>query len=704
MQKRAFCVYDRRMSQRKSVEEEIDRINQECYDQGHNCPSDVLAAAQENLQKSRSLEYPRGILQALINIGWVLTILGRNEESFDFNMKAHAFLQDQDNLSGFAPEQGRCFMNLGTNYRSMGDYPQAEEFFQKALALYEGTGERRGIIHALNNLGSSCALRGDLEQAMAYNHRLLPLMDEEAHPLEAAHTWNNTSFLAMQTRQYEEAWKASERAMALFDEITRKEPSHKTYVNYIITLLNGGEALFRMGRLDEGEGRLRESLAQAEEIEALAVQEEVWRILTELYEEKRDYHQALEAHKKWAELRERNVNEKTQEKIAALQVEYEVDKERREAEIYRLKNVELRRQADELRYSRETLERKAAELEKLSFRDELTGLYNRRFFQQLLNDTGLKDLPLGLIMGDVNGLKITNDALGHHEGDRLILGSVKAINRHLGERDFACRIGGDEFALFLPNTDEAELARRAALIQDECRRVSGSQVRPSLSLGWAVKQQPEEDLHDVYRAAEERMYSIKQESQKGANSPVIMTLRRSLEDKAGETMDHSRRMQNFLSRLGDVLGLPQSEKAKLEALALYHDIGKVAIPDALLEKSAPLSDKDKALFRRHCEIGYRILNTSVELSVIAEAVLHHHERWDGEGYPAGLKGEGIPLLSRMTAVVEAWDAMTHGMGGHPGIPRDQAVRELKSAAGRAFDPAVVEAFLPLLEEKNLSLG
>ena len=186
-------------------------------------------------------------------------------------------------------------------------------------------------------------------------------------------------------------------------------------------------------------------------------------------------------------------------------------------------------------------------------------------------------------------------------------------------------------------------------------------------------------------------------TESGAPGHLVRALLSALAERDLESEEHTRRLKDLALRLADACGLSESRKSVLATLALVHDIGKIAVPDKVLLKPGRLSAKERRLMQRHVEIGQRIARATPELAPVADHILHHHERWDGAGYPAGLKGPEIPLPCRILAVVDAYDAMTNPRPYRP-VPLSprEAVDELHRMAGRQFDPDLVGKFLTVM--------
>jgi len=330
----------------------------------------------------------------------------------------------------------------------------------------------------------------------------------------------------------------------------------------------------------------------------------------------------------------------------------------------------------------------------LSYHDNLTGLYNYRFMEEeirRLNTT--RQLPISIIMGDLNGLKLINDAFGHRAGDLLLQKAAEIIKANCRREDIIARWGGDEFVILLPRTDTKAVEEIVRRIKDRCTLDSGGPIKVSIALGYATKNQAEENIWQVLKEAEEWMYRHKLLEGKSYRNAVISTLKATLFEKSTETEEHATRLAGLCREIGKELGLTEKQLDELELLTVLHDIGKVAISESVLLKPGPLTEKEWEEMRKHPEIGYRIAQNTPELASIAEYILCHHERWDGSGYPRGLKGEEIPLLSRILAVADAYDAMTTDRVYRRAMNREEALAELQRKAGTHFDSEVVNALV-----------
>jgi len=341
----------------------------------------------------------------------------------------------------------------------------------------------------------------------------------------------------------------------------------------------------------------------------------------------------------------------------------------------------------------ENLER-MKEIEFLSFHDHLTGLYNRRFFETEITrlDTA-RNWPLTIIFADVNGLKVINDSFGHKIGDQLLIKVSEVLKAHLRSEDIIARIGGDEFAILLPKTDEAESKKMIAQIENQMHDEKVEGINISISFGHETKIREDESISDILKKAEDKMYHIKLFEGPSNRGKIIDNIVKSLYMKSAREEAHSKRVAELCLRMAVALNFDELKVKEIMTAGLLHDIGKIIIDDEVLNKPGELNDQEWIEMKRHPEAGYRILSTVDDMVTIAKYVLCHHERWDGRGYPKGLSGNEIPYISRILAVADAYDAMTNRRSYKRAISKKDAIAELIRSAGTHFDSQIVEIFI-----------
>jgi diguanylate cyclase (GGDEF)-like protein len=337
----------------------------------------------------------------------------------------------------------------------------------------------------------------------------------------------------------------------------------------------------------------------------------------------------------------------------------------------------------------------------LSFHDSLTNLYNRAYFEEELKRLDTKrQLPLSVIIADVNGLKLINDAFGHKEGDKLLKSCGRVLKKCCRSEDMVARWGGDEFSMLLPKTNEEDAKVVLNRINKTCLKTSGNKIPLSISLGTATKISRDEDFQSTIKKAEDSMYHHKLMETKSIISAIINSLEQTLFEKSIRTEKHSRDLKGLTMKIGKAVGLSEEKLDDLRVLTTLHDIGKVAILDNILNKKESLTKREWEIIKRHPEIGYRIAMSSNQLSSIAEYILTVHEHWDGSGYPQGIKGEKIPLLSRIISLVDAYVVMRENRPYRKARSRKDAIEEIKRCSGTQFDPKLVDIFLKITE-RNL---
>lgn len=343
-------------------------------------------------------------------------------------------------------------------------------------------------------------------------------------------------------------------------------------------------------------------------------------------------------------------------------------------------------------------------LKYLSLHDPLTKLYNRTYFEQELERLADSQQPMGMIVCDVNGLKLINDTLGHHAGDLLLISAAEVIQSCFRGQDMVARIGGDEFAILLPGSDAKALEGASRRIKNAVQQFNAAHAERSLSIsiGYAVGKPPF-DILEIFKEADNYMYRRKLHHSKSARSAIVQTLLKALEARDFITEGHADRLQDMVENLGHQVDLPTNRITDLRLLAQFHDIGKVGIPDRILFKEGPLTAEETKEMQRHSEIGFRIAQSAPELLPVADWILKHHEWWNGQGYPLGLQGDEIPLECRILAIADAYDAMTSDRPYRKALPQTAAILELEKNAGIQFDPLLVHKFVELLVEQREGL-
>ena len=336
----------------------------------------------------------------------------------------------------------------------------------------------------------------------------------------------------------------------------------------------------------------------------------------------------------------------------------------------------------------------------LNYHDDLTGLYNRRFYEEEIKRLDNEsNLPISIIMGDVNRLKLVNDAFGHGKGDELLQKAAAAIRSACKTDHIIVRWGGDEFVILLPKTKAEEVEEIANRINDIFSNEHINAISCSISLGWDTKKKIEEDIGIVIKNAEDYMYRHKINKSEGMRSNTISTIINTLHEKNPREEQHSKRVSEICQNIGRAIGLSEIEVNKLKLVGLLHDIGKIDIEQSILSKPGKLTAQEYDELKRHPEIGYRILRSSNEMLELADCILAHHERWDGTGYPKGLKGEAIPRVARIIALADSYDAMTRERTYRKTMSEEEATSQIRKNAGTQFDPEIARIFVEKVLDK-----
>ena len=346
------------------------------------------------------------------------------------------------------------------------------------------------------------------------------------------------------------------------------------------------------------------------------------------------------------------------------------------------------------------------QIQYLSNHDQLTGLHNRQYYDNAKRTMDANtSMPLSVIFIDINGLKLINDAFGYDAGDRMIQTTAAVIKTTILPHEIVARIGGDEFGLLLPNTDAKACTERMEAFK-QAFDVYNSQLQDrtmiiNLSIGGSTKESMVDDLSQVVKNAEANMARRKLFDQKSHHNAVLSSIMATLFERSFETEEHAERIGSLCAIVGERLHLSHDDIDRLKLFAYLHDIGKIGISDQILNKPGRLNDEELIVMRTHPEIGYRIAMASPDFAAIADLILTHHERWDGTGYPNRIAGERIPLLSRILAVADAYDAMTEDRVYRKALTREAAMDEIRKNAGTQFDPQIAALFLEMIERDNL---
>lgn len=333
----------------------------------------------------------------------------------------------------------------------------------------------------------------------------------------------------------------------------------------------------------------------------------------------------------------------------------------------------------------------------LSFHDKLTDLYNRAYFEEELKRLDdERNIPISIIMGDVNNLKTINDTFGHQQGDKLLQKIASILKSSFRKSDVVSRWGGDEFGIILPLTSKEKGLSAIERIIKKCQKSSTLTLPLSISMGIAVKENSSENIYSTIREAESKMYRYKLIDKKIADVNIIQSLEKALQKKRYETKEYRKNFIKCALSFGIKLKLEKQQIQDLKLLATLCDMGKVAISEEIILKKGWLTESEWEEIKRHPEVGFRIAKSSPEIAHIADAILYHHEYWNGKGYPKGKKEKEIPLLARIIHIVNAYQAMIHNRPYRSAMKKKEAIGELKKGQGVQFDPELTEAFIAMI--------
>lgn len=363
----------------------------------------------------------------------------------------------------------------------------------------------------------------------------------------------------------------------------------------------------------------------------------------------------------------------------------------------------------------------------LANKDELTGVYNHRYFQEAINNQVIKAesiaKPVSLLFIDIDYFKKYNDLYGHLEGDKILEQIGRVLKSELKPSNIVARYGGEEFAVIIPNTGEEE----AVAIGEGIRKIIenmdfyGQENLPNknltISVGVSCYPDKAKNKTELINSADDALYRAKFFNKNRVESyhSILEELKENIEEehidlissiktlisvinaKDRYTYAHTERVVIYTQLVADKLGLSDEDKQTLKYGAYLHDIGKIQIPMEVLNKKMKLSDEEWNLIKKHPENGAEIIQPVQSLQNVIPLILHHHERYDGKGYPSKLSGEEIPYLTRILSVADSFDAMTSSRPYKNSMGFDNAFEELKKCSGTQFDPDIVNAFVETIE-------
>lgn len=329
----------------------------------------------------------------------------------------------------------------------------------------------------------------------------------------------------------------------------------------------------------------------------------------------------------------------------------------------------------------------------ISYMDNLTELFNRRYYEKYIKNIGVEEnYPITIIVSDINGLKFFNDSFGHSSGDELLIKITQVFKKTIQVNNLIARMGGDEFVFVLLRTNEEEAEVVINSIIEKTNNVKVNSLQVSASYGYKTVYDNTKSIKEAYKKAEDNMYQEKLIVTTSIRSNATETILSTLHEKDPLSEMHSRNVSRICEKMAVSMGLNRVKTKELYTAGLLHDIGKIIIPIEVLTKKGVLTKDEYDEIKKHPEIGFRILNSTRNMRKISLIILSHHEKWDGTGYPRGIKSKDIPLESRIISIADAYDAMTTKRTYRKIISPINALLELKNNSGTQFDPKLIEVF------------
>lgn len=326
--------------------------------------------------------------------------------------------------------------------------------------------------------------------------------------------------------------------------------------------------------------------------------------------------------------------------------------------------------------------------------DQFTGLYNKDNIRQVVQDIiDTECFPSHVIIADIVGLKIINSSFGYRTGDLFItefasvLKKFKTMNTELGY------IGAGSFLIVIKNSTEDVCNKFIKEVKDACNNQKYNELTITAAFGMYCIEDTKDTVDIALYKSEERVADKKVKEYSDVHVTTIEIINRTLQAKSPREQYHSERVAELAKKFASAYGLTEIEQNNIYTAGLLHDIGKIGIPENILDKPGKLTDEEYFEMKKHPQIGYEILEASGNMKNIANIIVAHHERWDGKGYPNGLKGTEIHLKARMIGIIDAFDAMVSDRSYRKGMPVEVAVEEIRRCAGAQFDPDLVEIFI-----------
>lgn len=346
----------------------------------------------------------------------------------------------------------------------------------------------------------------------------------------------------------------------------------------------------------------------------------------------------------------------------------------------------------------------ARQNEYMAYHDYLTNLYNRRYYEEEFHRlVETRNLPVGLFMGDVDGFKEYNDSYGHAEGDRVLRRIAADLRTLVGNDGMLARISGDEFAIIVSGKNKQQMRDYLDKLNHEHVSTLNAHMPdklPTISWGYALQKEASDTLDNLETNAEAFMYNRKYYSHQSSRSKTVDAIMQTLFTKSEREKRHSERVGLLAEEIAKHLHLSNEQVDKIRIAGFLHDIRKIGIDEAILNKAGSLDDDEWAIIKLHPAKSAGILEKTSEYQEISPIVLAHHERFDGHGYPGQLLAEAIPLEARIIAVADTYDAITNNRPYRKALDKEAAIKELKRCAGTQLDPEIVSVFVSMLSNEQ----
>jgi diguanylate cyclase (GGDEF)-like protein len=357
--------------------------------------------------------------------------------------------------------------------------------------------------------------------------------------------------------------------------------------------------------------------------------------------------------------------------------------------------------ASELIIVQKTIIDQEVQIENLSFRNDTRAVFNHQYFLDAFKKYDNKrNLPISIIMGDINGLAIIDDSLGHSVVDDVQAKLNTILKRVARKADIIICLSNGEFSLVLPKTNYSNSLRIIKKIKSLSEVEKAGKLNISISCGSHTKTSIEMNLNDTVKEAIEKLNKDRNVIGPTFENKTIDLIMEMLFEKNNREMLHSSRVSEVCANLAQRLDFDQGVVDRIRITGMLHDIGKIGIDEGILNKSGKLNDLERNEIRKHPEIGYRILNASNEFLVHAEDVLEHHERMDGTGYPKGLMGDEISIVARIIAIADTYDALMYDRPYRKAGGKKNALMEIQRCSGTQFDVGIVKVFVEMMNIEN----